>query len=53
MLSIIFNVNKAIKDSLNRPFLDLDISISKGNLKTNIDQKQDFSFTVKTFPFID
>ena len=47
-------LNKANSDSLNCPFLDLDVSIIQSKIKTKIyDKRDDFSFPIVNFPFLD
>ena len=47
-------LNKANADNKHCPFLDLDINISQGQLKTKIyDKRDDFSFHIVNFPFLD
>ena len=50
-------LNKANNDSSNCAFLDLGISISQSQLKFKIymiyDKRDDFSFPIVNFPFLD
>lgn len=47
-------LNKANEDTSNCPFLDLNISILQGKIKTKIyDKRDDFSFPIVNFPFLD
>ena len=47
-------LTKSNKSNVHTPFLDLDITIDKGNLTTKIyDKRDDFSFPIVNFPFLD